>query len=233
LTGSPESLETSLGYRFDDPNLLKQALTHCSAGSRNNERLEFLGDALLGCVIAGELFERHRTAREGDLSRLRASLVRRESLADLAVGLDIGRHLRLGAGERKSGGHRRYSILADALEAVFGAVYVDGGFDACRKCILQLFADRLAAIADAESLKDAKTRLQEFLQARQMALPEYTVIEESGDAHARSFRVQCQLADSVHAPTQGSARSRRQAEQKAAASMLEQLENAGKAHACG
>jgi ribonuclease-3 len=227
LTSSSESLETSLGYRFDDPNLLKQALTHCSAGSRNNERLEFLGDALLGCIIAGELFQRYRTAREGDLSRLRASLVRRESLADLAAELEIGRYLRLGAGERKSGGHHRNSILADALEAVFGAVYLDGGFDACRQCILRLFADRLTAASDAESLKDAKTRLQEFLQAHQMALPEYTVIEESGDAHARLFRVQCQLADGVHVPTQGSARSRRQAEQKAAASMLEHLENAG------
>jgi ribonuclease-3 len=227
LTGPPESLEKPLGHRFDDPNLLKQALTHCSAGSRNNERLEFLGDALLGCVIAGELFERHRKASEGELSRLRASLVRRESLADLAVELDIGRHLRLGAGERKSGGHRRNSILADALEAVFGAIYLDGGFDACRQCILRLFSDRLTAAADAESLKDAKTRLQEFLQARQMSLPEYTIIEESGDAHARSFRVQCELAGSAIAPTHGSARSRRQAEQKAAAGMLEQLQYAG------
>jgi ribonuclease III len=227
LTSSPETLEKSLGYRFEDPNLLKQALTHCSAGSRNNERLEFLGDALLGCVIAAELFDRHRKAREGELSRLRASLVRRESLAEMAAELDIGRHLRLGAGERKSGGHNRNSILADALEAVFGAIYLDGGFAACRQCILRVFSGRLVADADAESLKDAKTRLQEYLQSRQMALPEYRVIEESGDAHARSFRVQCELADSPLAPTQGSARSRRQAEQKAAASMLEQFENAG------
>jgi ribonuclease-3 len=227
LTGSPESLEKSLGYRFEDTNLLKQALTHCSAGSRNNERLEFLGDALLGCVIAGELFERHRKAREGELSRLRASLVRRESLSDLAAELDIGGHLRLGAGERKSGGHQRNSILADALEAVFGAIYLDGGFDACRQCILRLFSDKLNGTGDAESLKDAKTRLQELLQARQKALPEYTVIDVSGDAHAQSFRVRCELSGSALAPTQGSARSRRQAEQKAAARMLEQLENTG------
>jgi ribonuclease-3 len=227
LTGSPEALAKSLGYQFDDPNLLKQALTHCSAGSRNNERLEFLGDAVLGCVIAAELFDRHPKAREGELSRLRASLVRRESLAELAQGLDVGRFLKLGAGERKSGGHNRNSILADALEAVLGAIYLDGGFDACRQSILLLFSDRLAAVADPEALKDAKTRLQEYLQSRQMALPEYTVIEVSGDAHAQSFRVQCALCDGQLAPTQGSARSRRQAEQKAAGRMLEQLENPG------
>jgi ribonuclease-3 len=227
LTSPPEALAKSLGYQFDDPSILKQALTHCSAGSRNNERLEFLGDALLGCVIAAELFDRHPKAREGELSRLRASLVRRESLADLAQSLDFGRYLRLGTGERKSGGHNRNSILADALEAVFGAIYLDGGFAACRHCILGLFSDRLAAVADPEALKDAKTRLQEYLQSRQMALPEYAVIEVSGDAHAQSFLVQCAIVDSPLAPTQGSARSRRQAEQKAAGKMLEQLENAG------
>jgi ribonuclease-3 len=227
LTSAPEALAKALGYQFNDPNLLKQALTHCSVGSRNNERLEFLGDAVLGCVIAEELFDRHRKAREGELSRLRASLVRRESLADLAQGLDVGRYLRLGAGERKSGGHNRNSILADALEAVFGAIYLDGGFDACRQSILLLFSDRLAAVADPEALKDAKTRLQEYLQSRQMALPEYVVIEVSGDAHAQSFRVQGTRGDSQLAPTQGSAKSRRQAEQKAAGRMLEQLENPG------
>jgi ribonuclease-3 len=227
LTSPPEALAKSLGYQFDDPNLLKQALTHCSAGSRNNERLEFLGDALLGCIIAAELFDRYPKAREGELSRLRASLVRRESLADLALSLDFGRYLRLGAGERKSGGHHRNSILADALEAVFGAIYLDGGFAACRQSVLGLFSDRLAAAADPEALKDAKTRLQEYLQSRQMALPEYAVIEVSGEAHAQSFRVQCALGDGRLAPTQGSARSRRQAEQKAAGRMLEQLENAG------
>jgi ribonuclease III len=226
LTSSPEALAKSLGYQFDDPKLLKQALTHCSAGSRNNERLEFLGDALLGCVIAAELFDRHPKAREGELSRLRASLVRRESLAELAQGLEIGRYLKLGAGERKSGGHNRNSILADALEAVFGAIYLDGGFVVCRQSILGLFSDKLAAVADPETLKDAKTRLQEHLQSRQMALPEYTVIEVSGEAHAQSFRVQCTVGDSRLAPTQGGARSRRQAEQKAAGRMLEQLENA-------
>jgi ribonuclease-3 len=227
LTNPPEALAKSLGYQFDNPNLLKQALTHCSAGVRNNERLEFLGDALLGCVIAAELFERYPDAREGELSRLRASLVRRESLADLAQMLDFGRYLRLGAGERKSGGHHRDSILADALEAVFGAIYLDGGFAVCRQCILGLFSDRLAAQADPQALKDAKTRLQEYLQSRQMALPEYAVIEVSGEAHAQSFRVQCTLGDNDFPPTQGHASSRRHAEQMAAARMLEQLESAG------
>jgi ribonuclease-3 len=227
LTGSLEVLSDSLGYRFDDLNLLTQALTHCSAGSRNNERLEFLGDALLGCVIAAELFDRYPKAREGELSRLRASLVRRESLAELAQGLDFGRYLRLGAGERKSGGCHRNSILADAFEAVFGAIFLDGGFDACRQCILRLFAGRLAAVADPEALKDAKTRLQEYLQSRQMALPEYAIIEVSGDPHAQLFRVQCALDDRALPPTQGTAGSRRQAEQKAARRMLEQLQDAG------
>jgi len=227
LTNPPEALAKSLGYQFDNLNLLKQALTHCSAGGRNNERLEFLGDALLGCVIAAELFERYPKAREGELSRLRASLVRRESLADLAQTLDFGSYMRLGAGERKSGGHHRDSILADALEAVFGAIYLDGGFAVCRQCILGLFSDRLAALADPQSLKDAKTRLQEYLQSRQMALPEYAVIEVSGEAHAQSFRVQCTLGDNDLPPTQGHASSRRHAEQMAAGRMLEQLENAG------
>ena len=227
MTNPPEALAKSLGYQFDNLNLLKQALTHCSAGGRNNERLEFLGDALLGCVIAAELFERYPKAREGELSRLRASLVRRESLADLAQTLDFGSYMRLGAGERKSGGHHRDSILADALEAVFGAIYLDGGFAVCRQCILGLFSDRLAALADPQSLKDAKTRLQEYLQSRQMALPEYAVIEVSGEAHAQSFRVQCTLGDSDLPPTQGHASNRRHAEQMAAARMLEQLENAG------
>ena len=223
MTSSPETLEKSLGYRFDDPDLLKQALTHCSAGSRNNERLEFLGDALLGCVIAGELFDRHRKAREGELSRLRASLVRRESLAELAAELEVGRHLRLGAGERKSGGHHRNSILADALEAVFGAIYRDGGFDACRQCILRLFSDKLGATADAESLKDAKTRLQEYLQSRGYALPEYSVLSISGEAHKQTFEVECRLAE-LDIITSGQGSSRRKAEQQAAKNALELLE---------
>ena len=150
MTSSPETLEKSLGYRFDDPNLLKQALTHCSAGSRNNERLEFLGDALLGCVIAAELFDRHRKAREGELSRLRASLVRRESLAEMAAELDIGRHLRLGAGERKSGGHSRNSILADALEAV--AAYSPDKLESLQQHIDPMWIEEALAWAGTASM---------------------------------------------------------------------------------
>jgi ribonuclease-3 len=225
LTRSPESLAANLGYRFDDLKLLQRALTHRSSGKKNNERLEFLGDALLGCVIAAEIYRLYPKAREGELSRLRASLVRRESLAGLAQSLDIGSYLRLGPGERKSGGHHRNSILADSLEAVLGAIYLDGGFVPCRDCILALFADRLSDLTDLSELKDPKTRLQEFLQSRQQALPEYTVVETTGDAHDQRFRVQCRISDADTPLTEGVARNRRNAEQKAAAQMLEQLES--------
>jgi ribonuclease-3 len=224
LTRSPESLAENLGYRFDDLELLQRALTHRSSGKKNNERLEFLGDAVLGCVIAAEIYRLYPKAREGELSRLRASLVRRESLAGLAQSLDIGSYLRLGPGERKSGGHHRNSILADSLEAVLGAIYLDGGFVPCRDCILALFADRLSDLTDLSELKDPKTRLQEFLQSRQQALPEYTVVETTGDAHDQRFRVQCRISDADTPLTEGVARNRRNAEQKAAAQMLEQLE---------
>ena len=225
MTRSPESLAANLGYRFDDLKLLQRALTHRSSGKKNNERLEFLGDALLGCVIAAEIYRLYPKAREGELSRLRASLVRRESLAGLAQSLDIGSYLRLGPGERKSGGHHRNSILADSLEAVLGAIYLDGGFVPCRDCILALFADRLSDLTDLSELKDPKTRLQEFLQSRQQALPEYTVVETTGDAHDQRFRVQCRISDADTPLTEGVARNRRNAEQKAAAQMLEQLES--------
>lgn len=224
MTRSPESLAENLGYRFDDLELLQRALTHRSSGKKNNERLEFLGDAVLGCVIAAEIYRLYPKAREGELSRLRASLVRRESLAGLAQSLDIGSYLRLGPGERKSGGHHRNSILADSLEAVLGAIYLDGGFVPCRDCILALFADRLSDLTDLSELKDPKTRLQEFLQSRQQALPEYTVVETTGDAHDQRFRVQCRISDADTPLTEGVARNRRNAEQKAAAQMLEQLE---------
>jgi ribonuclease-3 len=224
LTQSPESLAQRLGYNFDDPALLLQALTHRSSGRNNNERLEFLGDAALGCVIAAEIYRLHPQASEGELSRLRASLVRRESLAELAQSLEFGSYLRLGSGERKSGGHHRDSILADGLEAVLGAIYLDGGFGPCRDCILALFADRLISLPDLSELKDPKTRLQEFLQSRQQPLPDYSVLETTGDAHDQRFRVQCRVEDAGTRPTEGVARNRRNAEQIAAAQMLDQLE---------
>jgi ribonuclease-3 len=224
LTPSPESLAELFGYGFDDPGLLKQALVHRSAGSRNNERLEFLGDAVLGCVIADQVFARHPRAREGELSRMRSTLVRRESLAELANELNIGAYLKLGTGERKSGGHHRQSILADAFEAVLGAIYLDGGFEPCRQAIIDLFAEKLDAIDDFDQLKDPKTRLQEYLQSRRKPLPEYSVVEITGESHAQSFRVRCTVSDSDIEPTEGQAKSRRRAEQDAADKMLVQLD---------
>ena len=221
---STRLLEESLGHEFSDRALLQQALTHRSAGSHNNERLEFLGDAILGAVIAEDLYRRYPQAKEGELSRLRSRLVRRESLTGVARVLDIGQYLSLGGGERRSGGHHRDSILSDAVEALLGAVYLDSGFDACKACILALFEDRLGSLSEIEFLKDAKTRLQEYLQSRQLDLPEYAVVDESGKAHARSFRVTCSVQGVDMAPTQGQGSSRRHAEQQAAERMLTQLE---------
>ena len=218
---NPDQLQKRLGYRFNDATLLEQALTHRSAGSRNNERLEFLGDAILGGVIAGKLYHQFPSAKEGRLSRLRASLVRRESLADIAQALQLGDYLQLGPGERRSGGHRRNSIMAEALEALRGAIYLDGGYEPCRECILGLFVGKLDSLADSTVLKDPKTRLQEFLQAQRKALPAYTVLEVSGQSHAQLFRVECSVADAGSSTGEGS--SRRQAEQVAAENMLTQL----------
>jgi ribonuclease-3 len=216
-----------LGYAFRDPELLREALTHRSVGSRNNERLEYLGDAALSFVIAEALYERHPGASEGELSRLRASLVKRESLAVLARELMLGEFLFLGGGEQKSGGFRRDSILADALEAVIGAVHLDGGFEACRTLLLRLFEQRLGGLPEAETLKDPKTRLQEWLQSRRLPLPEYQVAELSGDAHAQSFVVECRVAN-LPEPAIGRGNSRRKAEQAAAEHALELIGNGHK-----
>jgi len=211
---------TALGYTFRQPELLEEALTHRSASTRNNERLEFLGDALLNMVIAEYLFQRYPKASEGELSRLRASLVKGETLAELARDLKLGDWLRLGLGELKSGGFRRESILSDAMEAIFGAVYLDNGLVACRDLILHLYRDCLARLASASDLKDPKTRLQEYLQARQQALPVYNVLEIRGEPHAQSFMVECVVAES-RSVALGS--SRRKAEQEAARQLLEQF----------
>ena len=201
------------------PDLLTQALTHRSAGPMNNERLEFLGDALLGLVIAETLWERFPDADEGDLSRRRASLVNQESLAGLARGLGLGDYLTLGSGELRSGGFARDSILADALEAVIGAVYLDKGFDGAREMVLRLFAAPLAGLASRQAAKDPKTRLQELLQAERRPLPSYEVIDISGRQHAQHFVVRCRLEDATHA-VEGEGSSRRRAEQAAAERML-------------
>lgn len=209
----------ALGCEIGRRGLLEQALTHRSAALQNNERLEFLGDALLGFVIALELWQRFPAADEGRLSRLRASLVKKESLAELARGLELGDYLRLGAGELRSGGHNRDSILADALEALLAAVYLDLGFDSAREAILRLFSGPLAELGKAGVVKDPKTRLQELLQARKRPLPEYEVLSVSGSQHEQSFRVRCSLAD-ADLCTEGDGTSRRRAEQQAAAEML-------------
>lgn len=209
----------------DEPmreDLLEQSLTHRSAGRVNNERLEFLGDALLGVVIAEVLWQRFPDADEGELSRRRASLVNKESLARVARGLHLGDYLKLGSGELRTGGHTRDSILADALEAVIGAVYVDKGFADARDMLLRLFTEPLATVARQQALKDPKTQLQEKLQSMHRPLPEYEVIDISGQQHAQLFAVRCQLMHEGCA-TQGEGSSRRRAEQDAAAQMLAQL----------
>lgn len=212
-------LEEALQYRFNDTELFTLALTHRSANGRNNERLEFLGDAVLDFVISEALFAMRPDAAEGDLSKLRSSLVKDTSLASLAADLGLGEHLILGSGERKTGGHRRESILADALEAVFGAVFLDSGFDAAKALIERVFAERLEALPDAGDLRDPKTRLQEWLQARGLSLPEYELESESGKAHDRTFVITCTVTELSQA-TEGEAGSRRKAEQRAARRML-------------
>lgn len=223
MTDEPGWLERELGYRFSDDSLLTRALTHRSAGGRHNERLEYLGDAALSLVVAELLYQRLPLAPEGHLSRLRASLVRRSSLAEIALDLRFPERLHLGPGELKSGGFRRESILADALEAVLGAIYLDGGLDALRAVMVRLYGDRLEDLPAHEELKDPKTLLQERLQARGLPLPLYCVAAIEGEDHLQQFKVSCQV-EGVAAETTGSGGSRRAAEQAAAAQMLAQLD---------
>lgn len=219
-----EWLRDALGYECRDPALLQAALTHRSAGGPHNERLEFLGDAVLNCVVAMLVFREFGAADEGDLSRFRSSLVSGEALAVIAAEIDLGDHLRLGSGELKSGGFRRKSILADTLEAVFGAIYLDGGFDAAAGVIERLFVPRLDRLPSAAELKDPKTRLQETLQARGLPLPSYVVDSVSGEAHSQMFQVSCSV-DALGLKTHATGASRRRAEQAAAQLMLEQLQS--------
>jgi ribonuclease-3 len=211
----PNTLRDRLGYAFRRPELLAQALTHRSYGAAHNERLEFVGDAVLNCAIAAALYDRFSHVPEGELSRIRAALVNRESLARLARALDVGAALKLGEGEQRSGGATRPSILADALEALFGAVFLHGGYDAARAVIEGVYAAELAQIDPAIVGKDPKTRLQEWLQARRIAVPDYVVIGIAGEAHAQTFTVECRIP-AVGVATQGSGTSRRAAEQDAA-----------------
>jgi ribonuclease-3 len=220
VSADPKRLTAALlGRPPARPALIEQALTHRSAGPANNERLEFLGDALLGLVIAEVLLERFPTASEGELSRRRATLVNREALARIARGLSLGDYLRLGSGELRTGGHARDSILADGVEALLGAIYLDQGFATAREVVLRVFEQPLAEVARQDAGKDPKTRLQEWLQARQLGLPEYEVLEITGEAHAQRFSVRCRLAGDCR-ETIGDGTSRRRAEQQAAEEML-------------
>jgi ribonuclease-3 len=229
---APAALAARLGHPFRRPALLAQALTHRSFGAVHNERLEFIGDAVLDCVVAAILYERFPALPEGDLSRIRAHLVRRDTLARLARALDLGRALRVGDGEQRSGGVDRASTLADALEAVFGAVFLDGGFDAARAAIIAVYGDDLATLAPTALGKDPKTRLQEWLQARKLPVPAYVVVAAAGEAHAQSFTVECRVAALGEAAS-GSGTSRRAAEQAAAAVVYARLAGAGEPAATG
>lgn len=215
------NLQVRLQYVFHDSALLRQALTHRSFGATNNERLEFIGDSVLNLAVASLLYDDGEPS-EGQLSYLRASLVREETLASLAQELGIGDCIRLGEGELRSGGSTRPSILADALEAVMGAVYLDGGFDVAHKLAERLYQDRLRALDTHASAKDAKTRLQEMLQGRRLKVPVYTVMAISGPAHQQLFQVRCEVAE-LALQAQGEGGSRRAGEQQAAELMLNLL----------
>lgn len=215
-------LHDALGYECRDAALLEAALTHRSAGGPHNERLEFLGDAVLNCVAAVLVFREFATADEGELSRFRASLVSGETLAAIAADIGLGSQVRLGSGELKSGGFRRKSILADALEALFGAIYLDGGYAAATTVVERLLAARLDKLPSAAELKDPKTRLQETLQARGLPLPVYAVESISGEAHNQLFNVYC-VVDPLGLKTLGAGASRRRAEQAAAQLLLDEL----------
>jgi ribonuclease-3 len=217
-----ERLCRSLNYQFQKPALLKQALTHCSVGSLNYERFEFLGDSVLSFVIANELFNKFPLQSEGQLSRLRSFLVKGEMLAEIAKELPLGDFLYLGQGELKSGGFRRASILADALEAIFAAIFLDGGIAAAKEVILNVYRSRLNDPNLNDCLKDAKTQLQEYLQAEKYALPEYTLTKVEGDEHDQIFYVTCTV-DGIKNIAYGQGPNRRKAEQLAARSLLEQL----------
>ena len=208
-------IESRIGHRFQNRNLLKQALTHRSYGVPHNERLEFLGDSVLNCVIARLLYQRFPALPEGDLSRVRANLVNQQSLFEVATSLELGGHVKLGEGEIRSGGSSRPSILADALEAVLGAVFVDAGFESVSQAIASMFEPVLSKLDPMAVDKDPKTRLQELLQGKRMSLPVYSVIDVKGEAHDQLFRVECMIAE-LTIRTFGEGTSRRAAEQDAA-----------------
>ena len=217
-----DALQGRLQHQFADPRLLQRAVTHRSFSADHNERLEFLGDSVLNLAVSSLLYQRLGSLPEGDLSRVRANMVKQDTLHSLAQDLRVAEVLRLGEGELKSGGHRRPSILADALEAIFAAVYIDAGFEAAKAVIDRLYAPSLAALDPARALKDPKTALQEWLQGRRMALPRYSLADTRGEAHQQEFEVECEIAG-LGLKTRGVGVSRRAAEQQSAQRALELL----------
>ncbi|QIM65111.1 ribonuclease III [Frederiksenia canicola] len=217
-----ERLQKKLGYQFANLDYLKQALTHRSAAAFNNERLEFLGDSILNFAIGKALYEKFPKSDEGELSRMRAALVKEQTLAIIARQFELGEYLKLGAGELKSGGHRRESILSDCVEALIAAIYLDSGIDNALERVYHWYQELLAQIKPGEAQKDPKTRLQEFLQGRRLKLPEYEVIEIKGEAHNQSFKVSCKVENLAEVVI-GQGTSRRKAEQHAAEQVIEKL----------
>jgi ribonuclease-3 len=220
-----DNLQKSLAYQFSNPDLAQLALTHCSANVEHNERLEFLGDSLLGFIVAETLFTLNPQATEGELSRMRSALVNKNALAAAARSLGIGEYLQLGTGEANSGGSDRDSILADTVEALIAAIYLDGGIDACTTFVIKISESKLAIDTATTERKDAKTRLQEFLQAQGKNLPKYEVVEITGAAHEQVFHVSCRL-ESLGTKSAGSGTSKREAEQQAAMKILDAIEAA-------
>jgi ribonuclease III len=218
-----KTLCEKIGYFFEDSKLLQAALTHRSVRGKNNERLEFFGDSVLNFLIAEELYQRCPNADEGELSRLRSILVKGDTLADLGREFELGQYLRLGVGEKKSGGCQRTSILADGIEALIAAIYFDSSIEICRECVLNWYSDRLNHLDELSVIKDPKTRLQEYLQSHRVDLPVYRVVSIEGKAHSQTFVVECDV-EILEKRTEGKGRSRRRAEQEAAAKLLEQLE---------
>ena len=212
-----------IGYTFSDIELFEHALTHRSvSGRHNNERLEFLGDSILGMIIAEDLYQRFETAKEGELTRLRSRIVRGQTLAEIGRELELGEFLKLGGGELKSGGHRRESTLSDTVEAIIGAVYLESGLETCREVVLGLFKSRLEALDLTNLQKDPKTRLQEFLQSRKQPVPDYRIISTTGEAHDQTFEIECSV-ETLPKKIKGIGSSRRAAEQQAAAKALAKL----------
>ena len=218
------TLSKILKYQFNDKELLRQALTHRSVSRKNNERLEYLGDSIVNFVVAEILFKQFENTPEGQLSRMRANLVKKESLAQIAKQLQLGDYLHLGGGELKSGGYRRESILADTLEALIAAIYLDANLEICKNTITHWFTEKLTTISSNDSHKDAKTELQEYLQARKLPLPIYKIIKTIGDEHNQIFYISCQIPG-IERQTFGQGENHRRGEQIAAAQLLAELKN--------